>query len=225
MTKRSALTFLSAAAVFFLSGTVAAQTHNIKSTLAIADRVEVPGAILEPGTYLVRVAEVQSDRNTVVFQSLDGTKTFATAIATPHPDAQPKEQTEFVFYPTPSGENRVLRSWFPPNDRFAGQDFVYSADRMAALRRLGTEETPASTTASTVTTERTETSTRPPEMVPATPPPPPAPAPAPEPVTRTADMSTSTEASLPHTASPVPAIGSLGLVFLAAGTFLRRRRV
>ncbi len=221
MTKRIVLASLSTAAVLFLSFAASAQTHNIRSTLALSDRVEIPGAVLEPGTYLVRVAEQQSDRNTIVFQSLDGTRTFATVLATPHPKARSIDETEFVYFPTPAGEPRVLRTWFPPNDRFAGQDFVYPADRMAALRKETSEELPVATAQTTPMPAPAEKA----DMVPVTPPPPPASAPAaeprPEPPTRIADAGS----TLPKTASPVPAIGSLGLLFLAAGSLLRRKAV
>jgi hypothetical protein len=251
MTKTLRLIALPAALTLLAAGTASAQTHNIKSTLAISDRVEVPGAILEPGTYLVRVAEKQADRNTVVFQSLDGTKTFATAMATPHPEHQSKTETEFVFYPTSAGETRVLRSWYPPNDRFAGQDFVYPADRMAALRKSTSTEVPVATADTTSSAARSTETTRTDDMRTSDMNRSTAPSTVRTDENRTADMNrapapatdrdtmarTDTRTtednrvaetsarprSLPRTASPLPAAGVLGLVFLAAGSLLACR--
>ena len=188
-----------------------------KSTLVISDRVEVPGAILEPGTYVVRVADQQANRNVIVFQSIDGTKTFATAIATPHRGAREPANSEFVFYPTSSGETRVLRTWWA-RDNVNGQDFVYSAERAAALRNATHEEVPVATA----------------DMVPASPPapapvavapPPPPPAPAPvETMASNETSKTTTTETLPQTASPYPSIGVLGLLSLVGGLVLHLRR-
>ncbi len=141
----------------------------------------MPGAVLEPGTYLVRVADVQSNRNVVVFESPDGSKTYATAIATPHRGAKTPTESEFTFYTTAPGEPRVLRSWFAPNDP-NGQDFYYPAERAAALKNETHEEVPVATadmmpvssspSQASAETESSKTAMAPP------PPPPPAPAPA-----------------------------------------------
>lgn len=208
-----------AALSLLFAGAASAQYEMRKSTLAISDRVEVPGAILEPGTYLVRVADQQANRNVIVFQSPDGTKTYATAIATPHRGAKEPANSEFVFYPTASGETRVLRTWWAHDD-VNGQDFVYPAERAAALRNATHEEVPVATA----------------DMIPASPPPPapaavaapaPRPAPAPAPVETMASNETTTKTdrdTLPQTASPYPSIALLGLVFLAGGLVLRHRR-
>ncbi len=54
------------------------------STLHVVDRLRVPGAVLEPGTYKIRVVDEQSDRNIVQITDLDEQKVYATMIATPH---------------------------------------------------------------------------------------------------------------------------------------------
>lgn len=204
----------------FVAGAATAQSEQTKSTLAISDRVEVPGAILEPGTYLVKIADVQANRNVIVFQSLDGTKTFATTIATPHRGAREPANSEFVFYSTASGETRVLRTWWA-HDNINGQDFVYSADRAAALRKMTSEEVPVATA----------------DMIPASPPapapvavapPPPPPAPAPAPVetmasNETSRATTTERETLPQTASPYPSIAMLGVLSLVGGLALRLR--
>jgi len=54
-----------------------------KSTLTITTPLEVPGAVLDPGTYVVKLVDTESNRNVVTFMSADEKKVFATAIATP----------------------------------------------------------------------------------------------------------------------------------------------
>ena len=223
MLKTLRLIAFPAALSLLVAGVAGAQYEMTKSTLAISDRVEVPGAILEPGTYLIRVADVQANRNVVVFQSPDGTKTYATAIATPHRGAREPANSEFVFYPTAAGETRVLRSWWAHGD-VNGQDFVYSADRAAALRKTTREEVPVATADMVPATAPEPAPVPAPAPVVASAPPPPAPAPA----ETTASNETMTRSSgsetLPQTASPYPSIAVLGLAFLAGALVLRHRR-
>jgi hypothetical protein len=115
-----------------------------KSTLTITTPLEVPGAILEPGTYVVKQVEMQNNRNVVTFTSADEKKIFATTIATPHEAGEDPHHSTFVFYPVPEGSTKVLRTWFAAGDRY-GQDFVYSAERAAALRQTTSAEVPAMT--------------------------------------------------------------------------------
>ncbi len=223
-------TVLGAAVLLLAASGARAQYEQTKSTLAIADRVEVPGAVLEPGTYLVRVADVQSNRNVVLFESPDGSKTYATAIATPHRGAKALTQSEFTFYTTAPGEPRVLRSWFAPNDP-NGQDFYYPAERAAELRSRTHEEVPVATAdmmpasgSSSRASAQTETSKG---VVAPPPPPPPAPAPAETMASNetSASNATGTDAdTLPKTASPYPLIAVLGLASLGLAAILRKRR-
>ena len=205
-------------AVLLLAAPAAqAQYEKTKSTLAISEPVEVPGAVLEPGTYLVRVANIQANRNVVVFQNMDGTKTFATCLATPHRGASEFKETEFDFYPMPAGQTRVLRSWFPANVA-NGQDFYYPAERAAELKRITSVEVPVATA------EMNPPAPAPPAPEPvAESAPAPAPPPAPEPPAQTAAASTE-ETNLPQTASPYPLVAILGAASLAVGAALHLRR-
>jgi hypothetical protein len=209
-----------------------------KSTLTIATPLEVPGAILDPGTYVVKLVDTQSNRNIVTITSVDEKKVYATAICTPHVAADDPRHTTFMFYSTPEGANKVLRTWYAPNDRY-GQDFVYPADRAAALRQVTNAEVPAMTAE-----QSTELANRPapvavisdaepPKPIEAPAPPPPAPvvetapapapaiavetAPAPAPATMTADASE----TLPKTASKTPLVLAAGILALGVASGLR----
>ena len=211
--RRTAGIAIAAGTALLLAGSAAeAQYEKTKSTLVIAERVEVPGAILEPGNYLVRVADVQANRNVVVFQSPDGTKTYATCLATPHPEAAMPSTTEFAYYSNvPEGQPRVLRSWFPANVS-NGQDFYYPPARAAELRKLNQEEVPVTAAAAPM------------PVAPAPEPPRPAP-PPPVPVETTAvNAAEPAPETLPQTASPYPLIALLGTASLAAAFAASRLR-
>jgi hypothetical protein len=131
-------------AVSFAGAVRADVAPEKKSTLTITTPLEVPGAVLEPGTYVVKQVDMQSNRNVVTFTSADEKKIFATTIATPHEAGEDPHHSTFVFYPVPEGSTKVLRTWFAAGDRY-GQDFVYSAERAAALRQTTSAEVPAMT--------------------------------------------------------------------------------
>lgn len=193
-----------------------------KSTLTIAMPLEVPGAILDPGTYVMKLVDTQSNRNIVTITSVDEKKIYATMIATPHVAADDPRHTTFVFYGAPEGSNKALRTWWAPNDRY-GQDFVYPPDRAAALRQATNLEVPALTAE-----QSTELASRPaPAAVvsdaePPAPPPPAAAvkaetAPAPAPAAMTADASE----TLPKTASKTPLVLAAGILALGVASGLR----
>jgi hypothetical protein len=196
------------------------------STLTITTPLEVPGAILDPGTYVVKLVDTQN--NIVSITSVDGKKIYATAICAPHETADEPRHTEFMFYSVPEGANKVLRTWYRPNDRF-GQDFLYSPDRAAALKLVTNTEVPALTAeqsaqlATRPAPPAVVSDAEPPKPAEAPAPPPPAPAvaagtaPAPAPAEMTADAS----AALPKTASHTPLVLAAGILALGVASGLR----
>jgi len=198
-----------------------------ESTLTATERVEVPGAVLEPGTYVIKVIELQSNRNVVQVTDVDGAKIYTTCIATPHEGATPPPNTTFVFYPnvTASGA-KVLRTWFAPNDRF-GQDLVYPKDRAEEIARLNKVEVQSyqigETTATTETLVKTPITPIEPEPPTVEKIPEPVttaavePAPAPQPVA----VAENRPKRLPKTASDFPLLLGVGLLALSGAGALR----
>lgn len=193
-----------------------------KSTLTVVDRVEVPGIVLEPGTYVIKQVDVQNNRNIVQVTDVDETKVYTTMIATPHESATDAKGSTFVYYKSPPGTPRVLRTWFAPNDKF-GQDFLYPSERAAQLSKLVSEKVPEATEADLGASARNPGPAMGPETVPARSPAEVAPAPIAD-----ADRSGGSEPSgpeaspeMPQTASPYPMLAGLGFLALFAGTLLR----
>ncbi len=222
-----ALRVLSAVIALGLVGAVRADvTLEKTSTLTIATPLEVPGTILDPGTYVVRLVDTRN--NIVTITSVDGKKTYATAICAPREMADEPRHTEFMFYGVPEGSNKVLRTWYRPSDR-SGLDFLYPPDRAAALRQVTNAEVPALTAsqsaelASRLAPPAVTSDAEPPKAAEAPVPPPPAPAmaaetaPAPAPATMTADASE----TLPKTASKTPIVLTAGLLALGVASGLR----
>jgi hypothetical protein len=111
-----------------------AQTDREISTFTVAEPVEVGAFTLPPGTYLIKVVQLQDNRNLIQFSNVEQTKMFASVLAMPHPilseDVVPSSR--LVYYATPEGQPKALRTWFA-SDSSSGQDFVYPKRRAMEL--------------------------------------------------------------------------------------------
>ncbi|HEV8266720.1 MAG TPA: hypothetical protein VGR00_00745 [Thermoanaerobaculia bacterium] len=231
MTKITTVAVAACVAVTLAGFSTQANAKSFKekeSTLTATERVEVPGAVLEPGTYVIKVIELQSNRNVVQVTDVDGAKIYTTCIATPHEGAVPPPNTTFVYYPnaTASGA-KVLRTWFAPEDRF-GQDFVYPKSRAEELARLNKVEVQSYQVAETTPTSEMLIKT---PITPIEPEPPTVekikeepvttaavePAPAPQPVA----VAENKPRKLPKTASDFPLLLGVGLLALSGAGALR----
>lgn len=121
--------FLFAAlAVFGLSTYASADTWNQKTRITINETIEVPGATLTPGTYVVKLVDSQSSRHIVRIMNANETKAITTILAIPDQREHATSDSQFTFYEMPIGNHPALRSWFYPG-RLIGQQFVYPKKR------------------------------------------------------------------------------------------------
>jgi hypothetical protein len=204
----------------------AAQIEKEKSIFTVTDSIQVGSKVVPPGTYLIRVVPLSYNRNLVQVTSEDGSKVFASALATPHPkrDDEQIPSSRFLYYPTAEGQVKALRTWFAPSTPY-GQDIVYPKKRASELA-IATKESvvaiPEETTETEYKTVPYTTITREGTEAVYT---------APQPETRVAQVDTAPAAapappvkSLPRTASDVPLAALLGSASLALAFVARRRQ-
>ena len=110
----------------------AADQWNKRTRLDLDETVQIPGATLQPGKYVVKLADSPSNRHIVRFFNDDESKVIATVLAVPNQKMQPSGETQLGWYETPAGEPPALRSWFYPGDTF-GQQFVYPKEQARAI--------------------------------------------------------------------------------------------
>lgn len=138
MMKDKFTTLIAAAAVAAMALTVApiaqADEWNKKTNLTVNETIEIPGATLKPGKYVMKLVDSLSNRNIVQFLNEREDQVISTVIAVPNLRLKPKGDTEFGWYETPANEAPVMRAWFYPGDTF-GQEFVYSERRGRQLAR------------------------------------------------------------------------------------------
>ncbi|MEZ5361850.1 MAG: hypothetical protein R2748_05755 [Bryobacterales bacterium] len=110
-----------------------AQVWNKKTQLTVRERIEAPGVVLEPGNYVLKLVDSDSNRHIVRIMNERENRVLTTVIAIPNYRLKVTGDTEFAWYERPAGEPPALRAWFYPGDNF-GQEFVYpkrQAERIA----------------------------------------------------------------------------------------------
>jgi hypothetical protein len=127
---------LAAATLAASISVVHADTWDKKTTVSFSQPVEVPGAILQPGKYVMKLVDSQSDRHVVQFTNERQNHVYATTIAVPAYRTQVTGRTVITFYEAAAGQPEPIRNWYYPGDNF-GQEFVYSKEHLrdiAAVR-------------------------------------------------------------------------------------------
>jgi LPXTG-motif cell wall-anchored protein len=214
-----------------LSPAAKADDWDQKTVISFSNPVEIPGvhlkgwAVLPAGTYVFKLLDSQSDRHIVQIFSKDEKTVYATILAIPNFRLQATDKTVMTFRESAPGEPETLRAWFYPGQNW-GEEFVYPKAKAIELAKATnvpvlftavemplefTEEIRSADAPFVVEMKKTpilavkptgeevqlaEVVTPPPAQVAA------APAPA-EPE------------ALPHTGSPMPLIGLVGLIALA----------
>jgi len=192
-----------------------------KSTkVTFSNRVELPGMVLQAGTYTFKLADSVADRHIVQVFSEDGMHLYGMILAIPNERLEAKGETVLNFEERPKNEPLAIKAWFYPGDTF-GQEFVYPkmrATQLAEVNRMPVlagevkpteeikelEETPVVT----ITPERApEIAAALPEAIAAEP--------APEPIA--AELAP----ELPKTASPLPLLFLLGISSLGIAGALK----
>lgn len=198
-----------------------ADEWNKKTILTVNESIQVPNKVLPPGTYVMKLLDSPSNRHIVQIYDKDEQHLQTTVLAIPNYRLEPTGKTQFQFWETPPGQPKALRAWFYPGDNF-GQEFAYPKSEAMQIASATHQTVPTTyaqneselTTAKvgTVNEQGTEQ-----EMAQSTPPP----APENNEASRVTPQqeppaATPAPATLPHTASPYPLVGLLGLFSLGA---------
>jgi len=225
-----------------LAPSLSADPWNKKTIVDFPSSVEVPGAVLQPGKYVMKLVDSQSNRHIVQISNAREDHVFATILAIPNYRQEPADKTVLTFYEVRGGQPEPLKAWFYPGDNY-GQEFAYSKRRAREIADASHQEVRTATGKESPTAEVAMKTAEPPapEPAPVTKEEPvnettaaveqpkaedspkaieeePEQAPAPAPATATPETrSSATPQEMPATASPVPLVGLAGLSsFIAA---------
>lgn len=111
-------------AMFAVSQPAMADQWNKRTILTINEAVQVPGAVLQPGKYVMKLMDSPSNRHIVQIFNEREDHLYTTVLAIPNYRLQPTGRTEFGWWEVPAGQPRAMRAWFYPGDNF-GQEFAY----------------------------------------------------------------------------------------------------
>ena len=121
-----------AATMSVLTPSMNAGLWDKRTIVTFSGAVEVPGTVLQPGRYIMKLVDSPADRHIVQISNERENHVFATVIAVPAWRVTPSDHSVFTFYEAPAGQPQAMRMWFYPGDNF-GQEFVYPKDRLAVL--------------------------------------------------------------------------------------------
>jgi len=216
-----------------------ADVYNKKTKVTFSAPFQIPGphsaagvVTLPPGSYIFRLLDSSSNRHIVEVTNLRENQVHSTILAVADYRVNASSKTVMYFTERQSGSPMALKSWFYPGDNY-GHRFVYPKVKAQQIAVATNEpvpsysgpiiiektkyvevpvyiETPAKQEVAYDAkafekTDATDSAGADGEAVKA-----PTPAAAPEP------------APLPKTASPVPAIGLMGLLLVGASLLVRR---
>jgi hypothetical protein len=218
---------------------VQADQWDKKTILTVDQPIQIKDTYLDPGTYVLKLANSSNDRHIVYIFNASQNHLINTILAVPNYRIRPTGNTQFVFWETPPGTARAMRAWFYPGDDY-GQEFPYPNN----LRQIAAVTPPpppppplvaapepappapvAAAPAPATEPEAVNQAPPPPETAPQepveiaqnTPPPPPAPEAAPPPPAEPPQ-------ELPKTATPYPLAGLGGLLSLGLYALVRVKR-
>lgn len=142
LSKRVSRAFVCAFALtlvaMFGASSASAQPLNKKTTVTFNAPVEIPGVgaqVLPAGTYVFRLLDSQSDRNIVQVFNKDESHIYATILAIPNFRLRSTDKTVMTFQERAAGDPQAIRAWFYPGDNW-GQEFVYPKSKALELAKL-----------------------------------------------------------------------------------------
>jgi hypothetical protein len=243
---RLSMAFSLAVAMAASTAVARADAWDKKTTVSFSQAVEVPGYVLQPGKYVIKLVDFASaDRHIVQFTNERGNHVYAAAEAINAYRKNITDRTVITFYEARAGRPEPMRTWFYPGDEF-GQEFVYPKQHLlevAAETRTTTTTVAAAEPSPVTVTEPVKEEVATPAVVAETPaentyvaaektevneqveiaqaaPPTEA-----EPIPAVDNTIPAAPTELPRTASPMVEIGLVGLIFVVGAITARKARL
>ena len=231
MNRTTAKLILLAGLGFLLGGMVpraTADESDQKTIFTFSGPVEIPGQVLSAGTYVFKLADSSSDRKIVQVFSKDEKHLYGTFLSIPDERLRPAGKPIITFDERAAGSPEAVRAWFYPGDD-VGHQFVYPKDKAVALAKANNIPVPSMPAELAVNTTKPAATVNEPHVMALKQ----APLKAQKPTEEEVNISEvfiaqaspgdqpQLPAELPHTGSPLPLIGLVGLLSLGAALGVR----
>jgi hypothetical protein len=110
--------------------------------MTLNESVAIPGKVLQPGEYWLRLAETPSNRNIVQIWNEDQSRLEAQIVTVPIFRLVPLSDTRVTYWERPVGRAPALKAWYYPGESF-GRQFAYPEDMATQLAQANQERVPA----------------------------------------------------------------------------------
>ena len=111
---------LTALAVLMIGGIVTtaakADEWNKKTTITINQAIQIQDAVLQPGSYVLKLVNLPSERHMVQVLNQVENRVITTVFTVPVQKQEPAQDSEFEFYASETAEAPALHIWFYPGD-------------------------------------------------------------------------------------------------------------
>ena len=190
--------------------------------------VEIPGQVLMPGTYVMKLLDPFLERNVVRFYNPQENHMYAMVFAIPDYRLTPTDHTVITFEERAHNAPQAIKEWFPAGENW-GEEFVYGKAQHLTSSISSTSEParPQVAAVAPVPVPEAKPIETPAPVAQAQPAQPPVEiaqaAPPAAPASPAASPSTSSKKELPKTASDLPLAAMMGGALILAGAVLRRR--
>jgi hypothetical protein len=210
------------ASLGFLGGMIeraTADEWDQKTVFTFASPVEIPGQVLEPGTYVFKLLDSQSDRNIVQVFNQREDHLYGTFLAIPDYRLKPAGKPIITFEERAAGAPEAVKAWFYPGQNY-GHDFVYPKVKAVELAKANQQPVASMPTDLADNTTKPAASVQEPQVAALQQAPLKAQQPTEE-VEIAEVFSPIPPTTLPQTASSLPLVGLIGLLSLGGAGLLR----
>jgi len=121
--------------------TAFADDYDKKTVVTISAATEVPGIVLQPGTYVIKLLNSSSNRHITEIMNERMDHLYALTFTVAAERLTPTSKPVLTFYEQSNGRPQALRRWFWPSDTI-GQEFIYPKDQAARISAASGEKVP-----------------------------------------------------------------------------------
>lgn len=200
-----------------------ADEWNQKTIFTFSGPVEIPGQVLEPGTYVFKLMDTQADRSVVQVFNKRENHLYGTFLTIPDYRLKPSGKTIITFEERAAGSPEAVKAWFYPGENY-GHQFVYPKVKAVELAKLNRQPVASMPTELAASTTLPATTTQEPQVVAMKQ----APLKVQQPTQEEVEIAEvfpasapELPASLPKTASSLPLVALIGFVAFGCARLLR----
>ena len=107
-----------------------ADERDQKTTVTFNGPVEIPGQVLQTGTYVFKLVESQSPEEVVQVYSADEKHLYGSFLSIPEERLEPTDSAVVTLEERTAGAPEAVKTWFYPGEDI-GHEFVYSQPKAA----------------------------------------------------------------------------------------------